>query len=346
MAWTHIIGHESVQALLERYWQRGRLAHAYLFVGPQGIGKVRFAQEFAKALLCEKRGKSLVACDDCPSCHLVTGGTHPDCQIVRKPSESLEFPIEVMRELMQSLSLKPARGSRKIAIIDDADDLNEESSNCFLKTLEEPAPGSILILIGTSAELQLPTIRSRCQTVHFRPLHTRQVREVLVAQGIEDPLRRDRLIPIANGSPGTALELDDPELWDFRLQLVQSLAEPNFNPVVISAKWMEFVEQAGKEAAAQRARAAQVLRLVVEIFQQALHHAIGVPTRELEGSERQAVQQLSKRIGVAGLLRWLDRCLDFDRQIDRRVQLVLSVEGFIDALSQQRPSEKIGAVTR
>src|SRR5204862_2693685 len=132
-----------------------------------------------------------------------------------RPDDKLQLPIEVVRQPCADLAPKPARGGRKVASLDDADDLNEESSNCFLKTLEEPPPGSLLILIGTSPDLQLPTIRSRCQLVRFAPLPPGDVADLLRQAGVTDEALVARLRHLAAGSPGRALELADPELWDF-----------------------------------------------------------------------------------------------------------------------------------
>src|SRR5262245_23591155 len=164
VSWQRVRGHEALIQAFDRALQRGRLAHAYLFTGPPGVGKRLFAHELAKALLCENPSTDRVeACDRCSACAQVEAGSHPDFFAVSRPEENLEMPIRVMQELCHALSLKPARGKRKIAVIDDADDFNEESANSFLKTLEEPPPHSLLILIGSSADRQLPTIVSRCQ---------------------------------------------------------------------------------------------------------------------------------------------------------------------------------------
>src|SRR6266481_3872353 len=225
-------------AAFARAVARGRLAHAYLFAGPPGVGKRLFALELAKAILCENppphptlspsggegrvRGK-LEACDRCAACSQVEAGTHPDFFATGRPEEKLEFPIEVMRELCRNFSLKSARGRGKVAIIDDADDLNEESANCFLKTLEEPPPRSVLLLIGSSPERQLPTIVSRCQVVRFAPLPAADVADLLRAGGVEDAALIELLLPLSEGSPGAARALSDPALWDFRSTLLQGL---------------------------------------------------------------------------------------------------------------------------
>src|SRR5262245_47271126 len=125
MSWTAIKAHHAIADGFARVAARGRLAHAYLFVGLNGIGKRLFARQLAKTLLCENRpADRFDSCDRCAACKLVDAGTHPDLFEVGRPEEKHEFPIDTMRDLLASLALKPARGGRKIAIVDDADDLN------------------------------------------------------------------------------------------------------------------------------------------------------------------------------------------------------------------------------
>jgi DNA polymerase-3 subunit delta' len=118
---------------------------------------------------------------------LVDAATHPDLILTTRPEDKVQLPIELIRELIEHLSLKPARGGRKVAILDDADDMSEEAANAFLKTLEEPPSGSILILIGgRSPDRQFPTILSRCQVVSFGPLSNEQVGSYLREHGVSD----------------------------------------------------------------------------------------------------------------------------------------------------------------
>ena len=181
MSWQRVRGHDGLVEAFDRVVQRGRLAHAYFFAGPSGVGKRLFANELAKALLCESTAKSrLEACDHCSACLQVDAGSHPDFFVVSKPPDTVTIPIESMRDLSRDLSHKPARGHGKIAIVDDADYLTDPTTpaaaNAFLKTLEEPPPRSVLILIGTDSDLQLPTIISRCQIVRFSAVARRRGR--------------------------------------------------------------------------------------------------------------------------------------------------------------------------
>src|SRR5947208_4805703 len=194
MVWDRIRGHDAARRQLLAAHTRGRLAHAFLFAGPPGAGKRLFATEFAKALLCDRPPAPLTACDRCPSCAQVAAGTHPDAFTARKPEDKHDLPVEVVREFCANLGRKPAKGVRKVGVIEDADDLNDESANCFLKTLEEPPPGAVLVLLASDSERQLPTILSRCQVVRFRPLGPDDLRAVLADHGVADPARADPLV--------------------------------------------------------------------------------------------------------------------------------------------------------
>jgi DNA polymerase III subunit delta' len=334
MSWDRVRGHDRIIQSFDAAWRKGRLGHAYLFVGPVGVGKHTFARELGRALLCETKSGSLESCGECPGCMLTDAGTHPDLALVARPEDKVEFPIEVIRELIEHLALKPARGGRKVAIVDDADDLNAESANAFLKTLEEPPPGSVLILIGgPSPERQYSTIQSRCQIVSFRPLANAELTKLLREKGIADVARLDRLVRVAGGSPGQAIALDDESLWEFRKSLLAALQQQSVDAFTLSSKWMEHLDEMGKEAGQRRRRASLVLTLFIGMLQDALRLAHGVPPLAADGAEAGVLKGVAERLGPEKLLSWLERAAEADLQVDRKVQLELVVEAFADALA-------------
>jgi DNA polymerase-3 subunit delta' len=343
LAWNRVRGHDRLVEAFRRVVVRGRLAHAYLFVGPAGVGKRTFAEELAKALLCEgsvapssaDMSLQLQACEECPACIQVGAGTHPDFFAAARPGESQEFPVDLMRQVCHSFALRPARGRGKVVVVDDADDLNEEAANCFLKTLEEPPPRSVLILIGSSPERQLATVVSRCQVIRFRPLSRALIEEVLQAQGLSDAVTRQAVASTAGGSPGRALVLANPKLWEFRRHFVQGLAGSVTPTDVLGRSIVEFVEGAGKEATAQRRLARLVVGLLIDFLNDALALNLGGSPRRTPADDVPALEALATQIEPDNLLVLMERCLEAVRQLDRNVHIALVLEALLDALGQE-----------
>jgi DNA polymerase-3 subunit delta' len=335
MSWASLRGHEALIEAFRQVVSRGRLAHAYLFVGPEGVGKKRFALELARMLLCEDPAAPVRgdACDRCPGCVQIEARTHPDFQLVGLPEDRHEFPIALIQEVIRNLALRPARGRQRVAIIDDADQLNEESANAFLKTLEEPPPSSLLILIGTSPDRQLPTIRSRCQLIRFAPLPEEVVSERLVGEGVVENLEAARaLARFSGGSLSEARALADPELRGFRLELIEALGRERNDPVALGDRLVKFVEEAGKESAERRQRAGRVMKFLIEVFRAALMSRQGLEPSLFDARENAAAIRLAERFDEEQLLTGMERCLQANFQVDRRLQLSLVLEALMDAL--------------
>ena len=181
--------------------------------------------------------------------------------MVAKPADKSFIPLDLFigpkekrmqQGLCHDISLKPYMGGRRVAIIDDADYMNEEGANSLLKTLEEPPARSVLILIGTSLDRQLPTIRSR-ETVRFRPLPGNVVVDLLIARGIvSERLLAERLASYCGGSLTQAIDLAEPELWRFRDIMFAQLVGGDLDSVGFAKTLSAFIDDAGKEAPARR----------------------------------------------------------------------------------------------
>jgi DNA polymerase-3 subunit delta' len=346
MAWHGILGHDDVAQQFRQAIGRGRLASSFLFAGPAGIGKMTFAVKLGQSLLCLQRPEAVLdPCECCPSCLQVSARTHPDLEIVCKPEDKSFLPLELfigdkehrMKEgLCRSIALKPFLGGRKIAIIDDADFLNEEGANCLLKTLEEPPPQSVLILIGTSPAKQLPTIRSRCQLIRFRPLRTEQVEELLLSRGlVAEPSEARRLAAPSEGSLQRALELADAEIWDFRGKLHQRLAEPRMDGVGLAKSVMALVEGAGKEASAKRQRMRQIARFTADFYRAALRERCGAPAADdVHRPEGPAAACRSWPGDAEMAAACLERTLDAADEIQRNVHPATLVECWFHDLTR------------
>jgi len=345
MAWQGILGHDDVVDQFRRAIARRRLASSFLFAGPEGIGKRSFALKLAQALLCRAGPEeALDPCGRCPACVQAVALSHPDLDVVSKPGDKSFLPLELligdkehrMREgLCHRIGMKPLMGGRKVAIIEDADFLNAEGANSLLKTLEEPPPRSVLILVGTSPTRQLPTIRSRCQLIRFRPLAADLVATILVAQGlVADAAEAQRLARHGGGSVRRALDLADPGLWEFRNVLYERLQEPLVQSVRLAAAVAGFVEAAGKEASARRRRLRQVVAFAADFYQHLVRRLAGVAPAEDDDFGPwidRASAAWPKDVRAAAAC--AERCLDALEHIDRNANPATVIESWLDALA-------------
>lgn len=350
MTWHGILGHDDVAARFRVALDRGRLASSFLFVGPEGIGKRRFAFGLAQVLLCGVRPEAAMdPCDTCPSCVQVRSLTHPDLEYVRKPQDKSFLPLELLigdkehrgkAGLCHSLALKPFMGGRKVAIIDDADFLNPEGANSLLKTLEEPPPRSVLILIGTSPAKQLPTIRSRCQLIRFQPLTNRLVSQALLSEGdLEDAAEADRLAMHSGGSVQRAADLADPDLWSIRQRICEALAASSIDFVGLAAEVLKFAEQAGREGAARRERLRQAIAVGTEFYEGLLRHIAGLPPESGDSITRCVSKAAVHWSGdTQAATACVERCLEAAEQVDRNAYPATLVECWLDDLAHQTSS--------
>lgn len=206
-----------VRDFLERAVRTDRASHAYLFVGAPGSGKLVAAWALAQALLCERGG-----CGACDSCIRVARKTHPDVHLY-EPESATGYLIAQIRDLLEDVALAPIRAPRKVYIVDRAEQLRANSANALLKTLEEPPENTTFILLGTSADVMLPTIVSRCQCVPFRMLSTDESTDAVArATGLPEP--RCRMAVAVAGSPARAAAfLKSAERQEARRQMLRAV---------------------------------------------------------------------------------------------------------------------------
>ncbi len=209
MGFSEIIGHQKPLETLRAALASGRLHHAYLMLGPEGVGKRTVAHALAKAIHCTEMDNDF--CGSCPNCSRIQTGNHPDVRTIEPGVGKKEIGIQQIREIEKELNFRAFSG-KKVVIIDPAVLMSLSAQNALLKTLEEPPRDSLLILIASNSGGLLPTLRSRCLRLSFGPLPKGLIADFLLAR--ETMTRDDAqfVAAMSMGSLGTALELDREEL--------------------------------------------------------------------------------------------------------------------------------------
>jgi len=228
-----ILGHERARATLARLLASDRVPHAFLFHGPEGLGKGVVARLFAHSLVCVQPGPGGAACGSCPACRRAAHGNHPDILVVTrlpkkesrgeagleddevdddapvgKGGELRSFiVVQQIRELNHHATYAPREGRRRVFLVDPADRMHAESQNALLKTLEEPGERTIIVLVASRPHVLLPTVRSRCFQIGFGAMPPGELAAGLVARGMAKDEARARAA-LAEGRPGRALGLD------------------------------------------------------------------------------------------------------------------------------------------
>lgn len=222
--YMELIGQEKAKRMLNRSLESHKVPHAYLFRGPEGVGKQLFARGVAEVVNC-RQGAVAGACGVCVSCKKYQSGNHPDFTVVSPEKGTIK--ISQVRELCKALAYPPYESALRVVLLEDVHLMRQEAANALLKTLEEPPEQNLLILTADTSQEVLPTILSRCQVVPFCALTNDETSSILLEHDSE--LERDEarlLARFSEGSPGKATVLKQAGLIEVMNKLVVILSEP------------------------------------------------------------------------------------------------------------------------
>jgi len=345
--WPRVIGQDRVKRILLAALRTGRLPHAYLFHGADGVGKDAIALELARVLHCERNGTT--ACGTCSSCERAANGTHPDIRVVvplpvgknesadddplarlneadlravqdelrektSNPYHRVSIPratiikINSIRDVRRESTMSTFDGRRRVYIITPADAMGEEAANTLLKTLEEPSGDCMLILTTSRRDALLPTILSRCQNIRFDPLTEADLMEALIQRNGLDTETAGFIARLANGSYTAALGLLAEETLQERAFI------PSFVRHVLGASVMPLIEDVERFTAARdRVAVERFLSLLLMWFRDAMVMTRG--GRIINVDQEEDLRRFTTRFPQADLLRAMG-------EIERALSLV------------------------
>ena len=360
MAWNSIIDQERVVETLRRALRRERVAHAYLFHGPDGVGKRAVALEMARALQCTEQADE--ACGACAACRKTERMVHPDVHIlfpypkgtdegdvaeriqrfgtdpyaavdyVRRPSLSdpsetsnkqVMYHIDrVQEDVLRPMRFRPVEGQYKVALLTDVQHMNETAANAFLKLLEEPPPQTVFLLTTSRPEQLLPTIVSRCQRLRFDPLLPEAIETALQERAGMAPDEASMLARMADGSYSRAVELaENRDLMTSRTLVLQFLR------AAFTLDVAKLDEYAGEIAGQGRERVKSVLRLLLRwVRDLMLYQTLGDEAPLVNVDQSEAIANFCDHLPDADLeamVRVVEQAIELtERNVRRRLVLM------------------------
>ncbi len=339
MDWNNYLGHQRQRDWFRNAIQSNRLASTFLMVGADGIGKRTFARLIAKTMLCTGSDPSAFApCSRCEACAQIDASTHPDLiEIARRPDKTGLVMEQLvgegerrMREgLCYELRMKPYSGRRKIAIVDDADTIAEEGANSLLKTLEEPPPGSLIFLISTSVQRQLPTIRSRCQMARFQPLGAEELAQLILRHGHAET--REEALNLAaqsGGSMANVANWTNQELKAFRAELFNQLIQRPLDFTKLAKAVQANMDSVGTELQLKRERLKVLFDFALQFYRSAMGSQLKAHADGAAGAFGEAQNGHLSSLRSESFVSAIQRCIEAREHLDRMVSPAALIEAW------------------
>jgi len=363
MSFKEIFCQDKAIDILQRAFASSRWAHAYIFAGPEGVGKFKTACEWARLLLCEKpitENDFADSCGSCQSCRLFETGSNPDFNHIYKELREftengkgkpppVDLPIDVIREfLIAKVSRKPTLSQRKVFVVSEAEKLNAASQNCLLKVLEEPPDYCCIVLLCTRLEKLLPTTKSRSQIIRFGPINEDIIIAKLKEMGLADN-QAQYFARLAQGGLGTAclwaeLELAGANLYEAKKELVSSLAGYELADALNLAQ--ELLDKSKKIAAVwtnldkttsgtdiNRRASKTLVRIIISALHDAMQLNITHTKEAVNFDQRQQVEKLAARFDAEQAAEKISDCYRMLRWIESSVNERLIFEQLLLSLA-------------
>lgn len=325
------IGQDRLLRQLSDSLQAGRVAHSYLLAGPPAVGKMTLAMDLAAAVNCRYRYVDDAGpCQRCDACTRIGRGVYADLNVVAvggDPRVPTRISIEQVRQAESFLSVTPVEGDWKVVIFDGAETLSAgqaESANALLKTLEEPPPGTLLLLLTANPDAILPTVRSRCRLLPLRPMPGAELAEYLARRRGATPERAEWLARLARGCPGWALRaLDDETMLAERAEELGQIAEMAMAPL---DRRFEYAGSLATQFARDRESVRQRLYLWQRWWRDVLLHQQGVAEHAHNTDRGDSLAALAETADAAAVAVFLRRIQETLAALDANANPRLALE--------------------
>lgn len=328
MSFSEIIGHQKQVEALRQGLITERLHHAYLFVGPEGVGKRTLAIALAQALHCG-RGQADF-CGQCPNCIAIQNNNHPDVRLIEPLTGKKEISIQQVREIEKELIYRSFSGGKKVAVVDPATLMNWSAQNALLKTLEEPPQDSLLILIAVRGKGLLPTVRSRCLRLSFASLPKHAISGFLTSKAGKTQEEAEFLAALSQGSLGAAKNIEREGLLEKRrawLNMLVSLTAGNYRTGLETAEVL----------AGNREEALKFLQWSGSWYRDLLAHALTQGSHEVVNIDMMPqIHQQSTQASTASLLLLFAKTVEAAERIRRNVNRRMVIEELFMTVVERR----------
>lgn len=337
MRLADLIGQDLARAALERAIAGGRVAHAYVFEGPPGVGKRSAALGLAMALNCPVAPGA--GCGACEVCRRIDSGLHPDVPSFGPSGPGGQIVIDDIRAILALTRTRPHEARARVIVVDDADAMNPSSANGLLKTLEEPLGGNHLVLCTGAPDRLLPTVRSRAQRIRFRALSPAALAAIARARGLTEA-RAEIAVALADGSAARMLEAVSAQDGDAESGggLGQALGELR-RAVSTPGAGQLFDAVAGLTAEKEsKADLPRLVALLGGLYRDAMAVAAGAP--ELATLARVGDPQALAALGLDRLGRAVTAIVDVQLALQVNVNPTLALERLLIALKRQERQQQ------
>ncbi|MEK7279753.1 MAG: DNA polymerase III subunit delta' [Nitrospirota bacterium] len=332
MSFSTIIGHKVPIGLITSAIERERLPNAYLFSGEESIGKRLVATTFAKAVNCLEKG--LGPCNSCPSCRMIEGDIHPDVSTI--VPDGTQIKIAQIRALQEKMIYKPYKGRRRVYIVDEADKMNLEASNSFLKTLEEPMGDTTIILI-TSRPNSLPaTLLSRCEQIRFVPPPSDMIAGLLVkdkGMGYDEAMI---LSLISMGKVGVALSAEQGELIQERDKII------NLIPRLVDEGASGIFETSRDLSGLPGDMDKSICWLMIILRDILVFRESKDPSMIINRDRIEDIESMGREVSASGIIKLINQIWDAERLVARNINRQLTLDLLFISIRDLFRSEGIG----